>query len=400
VASDRTFATSAWKAALARLITLQSLVSTSAVILATVNGLAGLAIAPDPKLATLPVTAYVLGGAVSTFGASQLMARIGRRAGFMVGIGFGATGAVVCAFAAQTRAFALLCAGSLIIGIYAAFGQYARFAAAEIVPERFKSRAISWVLAGGVVGAFVGPESAKWTKDLTAVPFVGAYLSLAALTLLAFAATFGLPHGRPAVEPVAAREGGLRALARLDVVVAMASAVTGYAVMLFVMTATPLAMLHHRHHFDDTALVIEWHVLGMFAPSFVTGSIIRRVGVLKVIAMGALMMVACVAINVAGVTVAHFWTALVLLGVGWNFMFVGGTTLLTSACREEEKALGQGVNEVLVYSANAVASLTAGLLLHRVGWQTMNRVALPFLLVVVGLCLWLGWRQSRPALAV
>jgi MFS family permease len=172
-------------------------------------------------------------------------------------------------------------------------------------------------------------------------------------------------------------------LKRPEAALAMASAVVGYAVMLFLMTATPLAMAHHSHPFDDTALVIEWHVLGMFAPSFVTGALIKRVGVLRIINAGAALMLACAFINQHGTTLTHFWTALVALGVGWNFMFVGGTTLLTEACHDDEKALAQGFNEVLVYTSNATASLTAGVLLFRLGWQDLNTWALPFPIAVI-----------------
>ncbi len=386
---------SSWKRSVAVLIGLQAVTSITAVVLATVNGLAGLALATDRRLATLPVTAYVLGGALSTFGASLLMARTGRRAAFAIGILCGISGALLCAYAAHVEEFWLLCVGSLIVGVYGAFSQYHRFAAADLAPPEFLSRAISLVLAAGVVGAVVGPESTKWTKDLTGMPFVGAYLSLAAIGLLALGLVTRLRihdterHAR-AHDWRALR----RALRQLDVAVAIVSAVVGYAVMLFLMTATPLAMQHQRHPFDDTALVIEWHVLGMFAPAFVTGSIIRRLGELRVIVTGAVLMLLCAVINLIGVSVAHFWSALLLLGVGWNFMFVGGTTLLARASDPEHKAIVQGANEVLIYVANAIASLTAGVLLHRVGWQAMNRVSVPFLLAAIALCVLLALRRQ------
>jgi MFS family permease len=373
---------------------MQALTTVNAVVLATVNGLVGLAIAPDPKLATIPVSAYVLGGALSTFGASMLMARWGRQRAFVVGISCGIVGSLVCAYAAHTEQFWLLCAGSLIIGIYGAFSQYHRFAAADVAPPDFLSRAVSLVLAAGVVGAVLGPESAKLTRDLAAKPYVGSYLLLTGVGLLALVcvsrlqvAQTGLPDRRLDWAALG------RAARSVDVGVAVLSGVVGYAVMLFLMTATPLAMQHEHHHFDQTALVIEWHVLGMFAPSFVTGSLIKRWGVLRVIVAGSLLMLLCAGVNLSGVSVAHFWSALVLLGVGWNFMFVGGTTLLSEAGQPSEKAMIQGTNELLVYVANAVASFSAGLLLDSIGWQAMNQVALPFLLLTLGACALLARRR-------
>lgn len=384
-----------WKQSLGLLVALQALMTVTAVVLATVNGLAGLALAPDARLATLPVTAYVVGAAVSTFGASLLMARVGRRAAFAVGIVCGMLGAIVCAYATHAHEFWLLCAGSMIVGVYGAFSQYHRFAAADVAPPEFLSRAVSLVLAGGVVGAIVGPESAKLTKDLAEEPYVGSYVSLVGVCALALmgVSRLSIPHRVGAQRRIEWALLG-KALRRFDVVVAVASGVVGYAVMIFLMTATPLAMQQHAHQFHDTAFVIEWHVLGMYAPAFVTGSLIKRWGVRAVITAGALMMVACIFINLAGVSVGHFWAALLLLGIGWNFMFVGGTTLLAQAGTEDDKALLQGTNEVLVFAANVLASVTAGVLLHRLGWQTMNQVSLPFLLTLLVLTLVLGQRPA------
>lgn len=388
----------AYRRNLALLVLLQALTTTNAVALATVNALAGLAIAPDKQLATLPVTSFVIGGALSTFGASMLMARVGRRAGFAGGISCGIVGAAICSFAAHTERFWWLCFGSAVLGIYGAFGQYYRFAAADVSPPDLRSRSISWVLAAGVLGAVIGPEGMKLTKDATSVPFVGAYLSLVALGMIALLIVAWLRIDAKQLEKNNLSVRGLvLLLKRPDVALAVGSAVVGYAVMLFLMTATPLAMAHHSHPFDDTALVIEWHVLGMFAPSFVTGSLIKRLGVIRIINAGALLMLVCAFINQHGTTLTHFWTALVSLGVGWNFMFVGGTTLLTEACREEEKALAQGFNEVLVYASNATASLTAGVLLFRLGWQNLNEWVLPFPIVIMLGAVVVARRRPHPA---
>jgi MFS family permease len=372
---------SEWKATLFLLTALYALTSISAVTLAAVSGLAGLAFAKDPANATLPVTSYVVGGAVSTFSISMLMAKVGRRTGFRLGALVGVAGALLGAWAAQLHSFALLCVGTFVLGIAAAFSQYYRFAAAEVAPESFRSRAVSWVLSGGIIGAILGPEGSRFTKGLTAQPFVGSFLSLAVLAGLAFALV-GLLRLPPVTERRAAEPGlWRRLLRRPQLVGAVISAVVGYAVMLFLMTATPIAMHQCHHGFDDTARVIEWHVLGMFVPSFFTGSLIQRFGTRRIIALGALLNLGCAAINLSGTSVAHFWVALVLLGVGWNFMFVGGTAMLTTAASPEEQPLAQGINESLTLFSNALASGLAGYLLHRVGWQAMNYVALPFLLV-------------------
>jgi MFS family permease len=370
-----------WKPTLLLLTTLYALTSISAVTMAAVSGLAGLAFASDPANATLPVTCYVVGGALTTFSISMLMAKLGRRAGFRVGAGTGVAGALLGAWAAQIHSFELLCVGTFVLGIAAAFSQYYRFAAAEVAPLEFRSRAVSWVLSGGIVGAILGPEGSRFTKGLTAEPFVGSFVSLAVLAAIAFLliGVLHLPQAtvRQAVEPGLWR----RLLRRPPFWGAVISAVVGYAVMLFLMTATPIAMHQCHHGYDDTARVIEWHVLGMFVPSFFTGSLIQRFGTRRMIAIGAFLNLACAAVNLSGTTVAHFWVALALLGVGWNFMFIGGTTLLTTAASADEQPLAQGINESLTLFSNAIASGLAGYLLHRVGWQAMNYAALPFLLV-------------------
>jgi MFS family permease len=366
------------------LIALYSLSSIGSVTLATVASLAGLAFSPDPKWATLPVSAYVVGGALSTYAASALMGRLGRRRGFRAGAAIGVVGALTGAQACQLGHFWLLVLSSLLLGTYAAFGQYYRFAASEAAPPDKRARAVSWVLTGGIAGAILGPESARLTRDLVGASFVGCYLTLAALAALAFL-TMGQLILPPLVEQEEHLEPGPRSEGRFtpNVLVAVLAAVVGYAVMLFLMTATPIAMSHHHHHFDSTARVIEWHVLGMFVPSFFTGSLITRIGVGRVVGIGIGLMLACGVINLLGTDFIHFWAALVLLGVGWNFMFIGGTTLLTESVRASERQRVLGINETCIHGSNAIASLSAGYLLYHVGWQAMNLAALPFLMLVV-----------------
>lgn len=383
-----------WKRSLVLLIALQALMTVIAVVLATVNGLAGLSLAPTPTLATLPVTAFVAGGALSTFGVSLLMARIGRSAAFSAGIACGIVGALVCAYAAESQGFWLLCAGSLIVGVSGAFAQYYRFAAVDVAPPDYLSRAVSLVLAGGVVGAVLGPESAKWTRDLIGSTYVGSYLSMAAVGLVALLCSAGLyiPH-QPGVQKTFSWAALGLAFRRLEVLVAIKSAVVGYGVMIFLMTATPLAMQHAHHDFDDTAFVIEWHVLGMYAPAFFTGYLVRVWGVLRVIGLGVVLMLVSALVNLTGVELTHFLVGLVLLGIGWNFMFVGATTLLAEACSDSDKAMLQGTNELLVLVGNVLASTLAGVLLHGVGWQAMNQVSVPFLVAMLALLAVLGRRR-------
>ena len=376
----------------------QALLMTNNVILIALNALAGYALADDKSLATLPITTYVIGAALTTVPASLLMKQAGRRAGFMAGAGLGLVGALICSWGIYVANFWLLCSGTLVMGMYNAFGQYYRFAAADAASESFKSRAISLVLAGGIVGGVLGPESSIWTKDLLPMTFLGSYLSLAVLSIAAMLliALIDIPrlseserkdHGRPLIT----------IMAQPVFVVAALGAIIGYGVMNLLMTVTPLAMGHHHHPYSDAALVIEWHVIGMFAPSFFTGSLIQRFGVLNVMLTGVALMFACVGMAVSGTALMNFWTALVLLGVGWNFLYVGGTTLLTESHSPAEKAKTQGANDFLVFVAMALSSIASGAMLDRAGWQAMNYWTLPFLAVIAAAILWFKIQRSRGA---
>jgi MFS family permease len=380
----------------------QGLLLSNGVALIAVNSLLGYQLAASKQLATLPVTTYVIGAALTTLPASFFMKHYGRRAGFTLGAALGMAGAGLCAAAAWSGSFWLLCLGTLLSGMYNAFGQYYRFAAADAAPLELKSRAISWVLAGGILGGVLGPETSKLTKDLLAPPFIGTYGAL-----VLFAALAMVLVRRIELPPLAADEQHqagrpLAQLARQPAfAVAVLAAVVGYAVMNLLMTATPLAMDVCRHPFPDTAFVLEWHVIGMFAPSFFTGALIRRFGAHSVLLAGAGLMFACAGIALSGVSVMHFWWALLLLGVGWNFLYIGGTTLLTETYRPSEKAKAQGFNDFLVFAAQAASSLTAGWMLTREGWQMLNLLALPLIALTAGATLWLSLRRrgaspSRP----
>lgn len=356
----------------------QGLLLTHGVSMVAVTGLAGRELAPDVGLATFPLTTYVLGGALTTLPAALFMRRHGRRAGFSLGILLGCIGALICAAGVALRSFPVLCLGTVLCGSYTAFGQQYRFAAADVAEPSWKSRAISLTLAGGILGGVFGPWASIQTRHLLEPAYLGTYLSLSAVALvsLLLVSRLDIPPLTAAQQASSGRP--LGEIARQPAwLLAVLSAATGYGVMNLLMTATPLAMDICRHPFADTAFILEWHVIGMFAPSFVTGDLIRRFGVLAVIGAGTALMAACIGIALSGVTLMHFWWALVLLGVGWNFMFIGGTALLTETYRSEEKAKAQGTNDFIVFAVQGITSLSSGLLISRQGWDTLNLLALP-----------------------
>jgi MFS family permease len=348
------------------------------------NGLVGFDLAGTKTLATLGVTTYVLGSAVATMPASLWMARVGRRIGFMAGALVNVGGCLLAAFAIAERSFALYCAATAVVGIYNAIGLQYRFAAAEVAAPAERARAISLVLAGGIAGGFLGPQSVRLAKDLFATPFLGSFVVLAAYAIVALAVQSRVRVPPPGIEE---RTGGGRPLAQIVrqpvfIVAALAGGL-GYGVMNLLMTATPIAM--------------DWHVVGMYAPGFVTGSLIKRFGVLNAIVAGAVLVAVCTGIALHGTSVAHFAVALALLGVGWNFMYTGGTTLLTEAYAPAEKARTQGANDFIIFATMGVSSLASGAMVTAAGWEAMNRAVLPFLALIAASALWLAWRRRARA---
>jgi len=378
----------------------QALLLTGSVTLISIGALAGYALAPDKRLATLPAATYVIGGFLGTMPASMWMRRVGRRNGFLTGGLFGLAGSTLAASAMVLQSLALLCLGTLLLGVYNAFGQYYRFAAADSAAPDFRARAISYVLAGGLVGGIVGPEVSKFTRGLVAPTYTASYASLFVFVLIAMAIVSRLRI--PAAQDSVAHDGArpLREIVAQPVFLVAASvAALGYGTMNLLMTATPLAMGFCGLPYDASATVISSHVVAMFAPSFFTGSLIKRFGVLNVMLAGVVAMLACIGVALSGQLLAHFWTALVLLGVGWNFMYIGGTTLLTEAYRPAEKAKAQGVNEITVFAVQVLSAFSSGVLVNTQGWRTLNYVALP-LIVTAGLAvLWLAAGIRRPKTA-
>jgi MFS family permease len=359
----------------------QAAFMSSASLVATVGSLAGHALATDKALATLPATAVVVGTALGTIPASFLMRRAGRRLGFIVGSAFAIAGGLVAAGAVGMGSFWLLALGSALVGMSSAFGQLYRFAAAEAVPSAERSRAISMVLAGGLVASFVGPQLARLTANLFSTAFVASFLAVPALALLTVLFLLGLRLPVAASDPAVGSTRPLRAIVRQPTfVAAVISQMTGYGAMNLLMTGTPLAMTaHHGHGLGDAVFVIQWHMVGMFLPGFFTGTLIQRIGERATILLGIALNGASLAVAFAGVGVWHFWLALTLLGVGWNLMFVGGSSLVTRTYASAERAKAQAANDFLIWATVAATSLSSGQLLHRHGWHAVVTTTLPLL---------------------
>jgi MFS family permease len=363
--------------------------------------LVGHLLAPDKALATLPVALQQLSVMFTTFPASMLMRKIGRRGGFSGGAGFGILGTAVAMLGVLWGSFWIFCLGTLLNGVYNGFGQFYRFAAVDGSSDTWRSKAISYTLAGGVIAAVLGPELAKISKDwLAPVTYAGSFAALSGVAVLALLV---MQFIRIPMPSAAERGGEGRPLAEIArnpaFVVAVFAAMVGYGVMAFLMTVTPLAMVAHHHPFDSAAFVIQWHVLAMFAPSFVTGTLIARFGVLRIMQAGAVLLALCVAAGLAGADVHHFWLGLVLLGVGWNFLYVGGTTLVTETYRPAEKATVQAANDFLIFGTVTLAAASSGALHSAFGWAALNLIVIPLVAATLAALVWLELRRRRVAAA-
>jgi MFS family permease len=367
-----------------------------------VNGLVGLKLAPFGWMATLPVMGYVVGGALAAPLVARVQARVGRKRSFQFGLLVAAVSAALCAWAAWTTQFWLLLAATVFAGFYNANASLYRFAGPELAAPAFKEKALSLVLAGGIIGAFVGPNLASATSTMLPVRFVASYLALIGAAALAFAALAFIrfpEHQAPA--PGASSGRSLAQIARQPVfIVAVAAGALGFGVMNLLMAATPLAMAQCNHPFDKAALVLEWHVLGMFVPSFFTGHLIKRFGALAVMAVGALLNFVCVAVALSGVELMQFLVALLALGVGWNFLYTGGSTLLTGAYRPEEKTKAQGAMDTCVFATMALTSFASGALVTTQGWQMLNLGSLVPITLVSAALVWLAVQRRRASAAV
>ena len=372
----------------------QALLLTNAAGLISMNALVGYSLVDVKTIATLGATTYVLGSAMATMPMSLWMGRVGRRRGFMAGALINVGGCAIAVAALSLKSFALYCVATAVIGIYNAIGLQYRFAAAEVAAPADKARAISLVLAGGIVGGFLGPAITRWGRDLFAAPFLGSFLMLAGVALVALAVQSQVHVPKPAATGHADGGRPLSEIVRQPVfVVAALSAVVGYGLMNLLMTATPLAMDFCGLPYAQAAFVISWHVVGMYAPGFFTGSLIDRFGVLNVILAGAAVMAAGALVALTGNALPHFLAALVLIGVGWNFMYTGGTALLTESYTPVEKARTQGANDFIMFSTMAVSSFSSGAMVSTTGWEAMNWTALPVLVAVSGTVVWYARRH-------
>lgn len=364
-------------------------------LLITVSALIGFDLAPDKRIATLPLGLQFFAIMCTTVPASLFMGRFGRKPGFLLAGVIGLCGSSFALAAIFLRRFELYCMATLCFGAVAAFGNYYRFTAAEVVAEEARPRAISLVMAGGVLAAFIGPNLANWSSGMFAAQSLAGPFAALMLVYVASMATIALADfPLPQTTPRTGRGRPLGEIASQPVfLIAVTCQMLGYGTMNLVMTSTPLAMQMHEFGLGATALVIQWHVVAMFAPSFVTGHLIERFGMITILASGVALGVLTVAINLSGTSLAHFVVSLIALGISWNFLFVGGTTLLTRCYRTEERARTQALNDLLVFSTVALTALSAGTLHYLFGWRVVNLGVIPLLSVTAIAILWLAARE-------
>lgn len=370
----------------------QSLFQTVSVMVMTIGGLAGANISDTPSLATIPIASMFLGTAIMIFPASLLMAKVGRRNGFLCGASFGVLGGIIATIGIIYSSLYLLALGTFCVGIYQSFAQFYRFAASEVANDNFRSRAIAFVIAGGVVAAFLGPGLALFGRGLfNDQEYAGSFLILSIISFIAIGLLSRL-HIYDQVEIKKSVNTGrhwYQLVFQPTYFVALLGASTGYGIMILGMTATPIAMLHSNHELSAITMVIQLHVLGMFLPSFFTGNLIARFGVLPIMFAGILMFACYIAVSLSGLHFYSFTISLILLGVGWNFLFIGSTTLLTSSYTDEEKAKAQAINDMTIFSVGLICSFSAGALLNIIGWKLMNIALIPWLIITIGSIFWL-----------
>lgn len=380
----------------------QGLFLTNNIAFIAINGLVGFTLAPFSWLATLPVTGYVVGSAVSSIPAARIQRLYGRRFSFLLGIAFAVMSALLCLYAAMTRNFALLVLATFIAGFYQANAQLYRFAAAELATSEYKEKAVSWVLAGGLIGAVLGPNLVVLSKDMFDVEFAGAYLVLSVVGVIAAvlmstirfappAAKNSVPDGPPARPLIEIVKQPLFLLSILG-------ASLGYGVMNLLMAATPLAMKTCGFPFKDAAWVLEWHVIGMFAPGFFTGALIKRYGAVRIMSVGVALNFICIAVALSGVEFAQFFIALFLLGVGWNFMFTGSTVMALGAYHPSERDKAQAAINFAVFFMMAISSFSSGALVTTSGWELLNYLSLlPMVVVTLALITYVIKNRSLKA---
>ncbi|MEH6834559.1 MULTISPECIES: MFS transporter [Falsihalocynthiibacter] len=387
------------------LVAAQAILGAQMSMIFTYAGLAGQNMATNICFATLPISMIVMGSMLAASPLSAIMQKFGRQIGFFVGAFSGMIGAAISAYGLYSDTFALLLLGSLITGIYMSSQGFFRFAAIDTAPEDFRAKAISWVMAGGLLSAFIGPQLGKLTVDSTAIPFMGVYLTVIVLNLVGSLLFFALDIPTPPKPSVHDVKGRTRweMIKSPRILVAVICAMVSYALMNLVMTSTPLAVVGCGFGNDDAANVVTGHVLAMFAPSFFTGHLIVRFGVEKIVATGLAILALAGVVALAGVELTNFYVALVLLGMGWNFGFIGATTMLATAHTPEERGRMQGLNDMIVFGFVTVASLASGGLMNCSGgtpvegWTSVNLAMIPFLVLAGGALIWLVMQPKQTA---
>lgn len=375
----------------------QALAGANNTVMLATGAIVGSMLAPDKIYATVPITVYVIGMWLGTLPVGKLARHFGRRAAFQIGTAFGVLTGLFGYFAMLQGSFLLFNIGAFCCGLYAAAHQAYRFAAADTASDEFRPKAISWVLIGGVFAAIVGPQLVIWTKDIWP-PFLfsASFLAQAGVAVLAAVVLSFLKIPTP---PRVQAGGEGRPLMEIvkqpRFIVAVICGVASYAMMNLVMTSAPLAMVECNHSVGDAALGLQWHVLGMFAPSFFTGNLIARFGNERVIGAGFALLLVSAAIGMAGITVWHFWIGLVLLGVGWNFGFIGATAMVTQCHTPNERTRVQSLNDFLVFGSMAIGSFASGNLLALYGWVVVNGVVFPVVLIAAALLMWLTVRARQ-----
>jgi MFS family permease len=385
------------------LVAAQGVLGAQMPVIFTIAGLAGQGLAPNPCWATLPISAAVLGSMLTATPISAFMARHGRRAGFVAGAMGGALGALLGALGLMWGNFWLFVLGGLFTGIYMSAQGFYRFAAADTASEEFRPKAISWVMAGGLFSAIFGPQLVKATAEAMVVPFLGSYVAVIALNALGvfLFAALKVPPPRPAAAGAPKGRSRTELLRTPVIAVAMICAAVSYALMNLVMTSSPLAVVGCGFHTSDAANIVSAHVVAMYLPSFFTGHVIARLGAEKVVAIGLVILAGAGAVALSGVQLEHFFVALILLGIGWNFGFIGATAMLTAAQRPEERGRLQGLNDLIVFGGVTLASLSSGGLMNcsggtpQAGWQAVNLAMAPFLVLAGGALIWLVLRPKE-----
>lgn len=376
------------------LVASQSLGGAAPPIIISLGGIVGQMLASDPSLSTLPVSLYNLGLALSTIPAAVLMRRLGRRAAYVLGALLGSVSGLIATYGVVQGDFATFCVGAAMAGFYGACVQSYRFAATDAVEPSQRAKAISRIMVGGLVAAVIGPQVVIWTRDAWPMaPFAGSFLGQAGLAL-PLLWMLRAPPPQAAVAEGTARPVGTIARSP-GFVVAVTAGIVSYGLMAFIMTAAPMAMVGCGHTVGEAALGIQWHVLAMFAPSFFTGHLIARFGKIAITALGLVLIAASGLLALAGLELLHFWGSLILLGVGWNFGFIGATAMVTDTYTPAERAKVQALNDFLVFGTVAVASFGSGRLLNTSGWETINTLMLPLIAVVLVMLGWLTLHRRR-----